>query len=372
MYLTLLSVFFCIAAMNCQSVANANPVIPESDPVPPMIRVPVRPAQSEVGRFLPKERLYLPPAPRERPSLAAGRKFFCLRDDIAGLVREDGKPISNDELSLNVLVLREIADSQLTLVSEDGRRTYTLLLKTPPKDTEDIPSGIVPVLEDVESEAMRKKYEGKFVVPYPYFHLTGRLRNPEYEGGFEFTGATLRRLLRLHMTRRQSLSTGWYDFETYDPIIALFDAPYGLNVIVGKGQLDPWMVGQEVLDMARDATRSGYATCFAFFAGAWDMERDVSLVPWETMVARTSPVYRKAISSAREERWAYLYIRKGMTPDMVSWLIGWPPGYGTRKELRARSRWTYRDPATGEVSVFFRNGRVFKWFGREAPYDPDL
>lgn len=377
---------FCLflglaVAMCCSLPSVASPFVQTPEPSSPTITVPARPEQRKVGYFSPEKRFYMPPAPREEPSLVPGRHFFCLSGMPQVFITPDDKPVLSEEVAMKVLVLREVSDKRLTFTSEDGTTTYVLPLIAPLKDTESLPSGIVPVLEDVESEALRKKYEQEFVFPFPGFTVS---RDQITYYGFHIAKI---RLLRLRLSSRYSLLTGGYEFEAYDPLIALFDLPHGGHHV---GSNDPalWTMSPDDINELSAGieeihplftqtdgghllfARKGKPTYYAYFASTWDLERAISRVSVEDASVRWPATYRNAVLSPAPEAERFSSIRKGMTPDMVAWIMGWPPQYGTRDELRRQSRWTYRGPATGDVSVFFRNGHVFKWIGRAVPYEP--
>lgn len=381
-----LSLLGCVVVMGCPLPSGASSFGDLSEPQLPAIHAPSRPEQKAAGYFSPEKRFYMPPAPREEPSLVPGQHFFYLGGMPQVLITPDDKPVINAEVAMKVLVLREVSAKRLTFASEDGTKTYILPLLTPLKDAESLPGGIVPILEDVELEALRKKYEREFVFPFPGLTLHRDWRTYTDVAYYSCHIAKIR-LLRLCLSSPSSLVTGGYEFQTHDPLIALFDLPYGGHSL-GANEALLWSMSPEdrsdlfaeidekpPLFTQKDGghllfARKGNPTYYAFFAGAWDLERAISHVSVEDASARWSATYRNAVLSPAPEAERFSSIRKGMTPDMVAWIMGWPPQYGTRDELRRQSRWTYRGPATGDVSVFFRNGRVFKWIGRAVPYEP--
>lgn len=367
----------CGVTVNLPAAAAPQKRVPGSPPR--TVSAAARPEQKKVGYFSAKGHFYMPPAPREAPSLTPGRRFFCLSERLHGLLTPDGEPAPDSEVTLKILVLREVSADRITFASEDSTKSYVLPLAKPQPTAESLPGWIVPVLEDVEEETLRKKYEGRFVFPLPLFTLNRSWNG--YHGAlyYRFHSAKVR-LLRLRLPHPYSLNAGGYEFLAYDPLIALFDLPYGAYSVSAE---EPalWNMSPDDRDelFRQIDRRKANAVPFArksedissaYFAGAWDLERTLSRISIGEESVRWSPAFRNAVLGVARQSELFSSIRKGMTPDMVAWVMGWPPRYGTREELRRQSRWTYRGAATGDVSVFFRNGHVYKWIGRAVPYEP--
>jgi hypothetical protein len=295
--------------------------------------------------------------------LTPGQRFFCLADgETFPLTTSDGKPATRAEWALKLMVLRESGADRLVFANEDGTKTCVLSLSGPRPEPEQLPGGIYPVLEDAETEAMREKYEGKSVWAYSGFSLDAVMPDPKLSVSVGFSGRTapakFRRLLRLRLPRPVILSAGQFGgyigetetaFAAYDPLIVLLE-PTGASGSVSAsavGGLSP--EGEAMLQSPRKYALGYYAV----FAGAWDLERGISRMSLTQASRGWSPTFRKAVLAGE--------LRKGMTPEMVAWVQGWPSQYGTQAEVQRLDTWIYGDIPPYDVRVFFRNGRVTGW-----------
>ena len=298
------------------------------------------------GYFVAAENLYVPPKPDRLPALVPGQQFICIPDSQQSLLYHDaasGRLLPRSDLALKVLTLAKVENksgskSALRFVLEGSGRN--VLLSTSENDVTKLP-GLQPLVQDDTLRRLQKKYVGKKTWVYGSVQALSLTIQPNTGASFDFDNSqpiVIQRLVRVY--KRQA---GGVDVVTSNPLIAVLDVPANAHWRSATFMGTP--------NFAAQAEASPHTVCLGFWSNHvddWDFERTFSLVN----MYRVHP------------RWPH-QIRLGMTPDMVAWIKGWPPVYGTMAQLRKESKWQYPTEAIFSYWVYFKNGKVVK-FGADG------
>ncbi|MEN6584215.1 MAG: hypothetical protein ABFD54_17355 [Armatimonadota bacterium] len=137
-------------------------------------------------------------------------------------------------------------------------------------------------------------------------------------------------------------------FVTDNPLVVILDAPArGLefNGFAYVGDKDAEKMSMDVVSNPR-------VHCLGLWnevSDRWDFEREYNLSsPFKSHLDWSTKM-RKAVLRGE--------VAKGMTREMVAWVMGWPSIYGTKGEMLSIDDWTY-DNIPFQGHVYFKNGRV--------------
>jgi hypothetical protein len=311
------------------------------------------------GYFVASENLYVAPKQDRVPALVPGQQFICVPDPQQPLVYYDatsGALLPRFDVALKVLTLARIEDKGSTKPGLRFRLEGTdtnVLLFTNEEDVTKLP-GLQPLVEDDTLRRLRNKYIGKKAWVYGdgIFRVVGLTKQPNTEAVYYLGNSQsihIKNLVCIY--KKQSfvkLGTTDEGVSADNPLIAVLDLPK--NFHWKAAEFDTEGLHQSA-SFAAQAQASPYSVCLGFLSNHvddWDFERTFSL----TNLYRVHP------------HWPH-EIRIGMTPEMVAWVQGWPPEFGTMAQLKKESKWRY--PSVGPFSywVYFNNGKVVK-FGSDG------
>lgn len=141
-------------------------------------------------------------------------------------------------------------------------------------------------------------------------------------------------------------------FYTHQPLLVQL-LPEGVPTAATSSGAEAEVVEQVFQDPRRYAL--GF---FDLCMDVWDFERSYSLQSPHVLSRRWSAVERRA--------WRTGELAKGIRHEVVAWIVGWPPGYGTKEDLKRQEVWIYLDvPFPAEL--YFRNGRLVRWVFYQLP-----
>lgn len=309
------------------------------------------------------ERVYLPPLPDHAPSLASGQQFLCFPESGQALPdyrNAEGQPVPRRDLVLRVFTLQQIdrkPGARPRLWFSVERLPGQVQLESD-GDVLALPQ-LYPIVEDKALRRLRSRYEGKRVWSYGGGGAECVASNAFESGAFETdhsTSFTLRRLVRIHGAGIElGIGSAFVGdarasvFLTRSPLVAILAQPRNLQI-----RSFSWgYSGPGAAPDTADSEESRLKRCAGFyrtFADTWDLEREYSLVPFWKAHPEWPPRVCKAVMAGS--------IRRGMTPDMVGWAVGWPSDHGTIPEIKTWKDWRYDDVSPFNYWVHFRHGRV--------------
>lgn len=283
-------------------------------------------------------RVSLPPPPDRAPALVPGQRFLYVPPDGPGPVFQgaDGRAVPPAALALQVLTLRSVgvADGSGARLSFDAPpAARRVSLDADPHALG--AAGLLPLIEDAALRRLRARYEGRRV--WVSHGLPVECGAGDAEGAMFVDGAgtsfVLQKLVRVSAGGIDLAMNGGpgatdlslSDFSAVSPLVAVFAAPQGLKVI-GSASSGPNLgAGQQKCRVA-----------YQFFADGWQMDRALSLAP---------------------PRPARGPLRRGMMPEQVIAVQGWPTEYGSLADLKKRPVWRYDTTKPFTDHVYFRHGR---------------
>ncbi len=311
---------------------------------------------------------YEAPVPPHSPELRAGQRFLdAAADRVNGvegppivdpaLVDASDKPIGRARIALHPLTLTHVDTSVSPhVLTFDAPNVGTLRLHSD-ADAGHLP-GLVPLVNDAEAARLERAYAGRLVWTVGGSNLgcvsagaTVASGSVESDSAFAVD----------HVFRAAGLPThfngiggfGGSDrssaFITDDPIIVVL-YPVGPTKFGGASYSNVGGAQPNLFDLRRD--------CVAFsarFADGWDFERSFRRASLEN----EHPDWDAAtLAHIRTNE-----VRVGMTHEMIAWMLGYPPVFGTSTAVDRLEKWDYDNPAPFASTVYFRGDRV-------AAYDP--
>jgi len=300
------------------------------------------------GYFVASENVYVPPKPDRLPALVPGQQFICLPDSRQPLPYQDatsGTLLQRSDLALKVLTLTRVENKHsrhpaLRFLLEGTDRN--VLLFTNEKDVTKLP-GLQSLVQDDTLQRLRNKYVGKKVWVYGSLRAVGLTTQPNTGAGYDLGNShpvIIKHLVRVY--RQQGLmllGSGEAGVLASNPLIAVLDLPRNAHWRSASFMGPPNFLTQ--------VQTSPHSVCLGFWSSHvddWDFERTFSLVD----LYRIHP------------HWSH-EIRLRMTPEMVAWVRGWPPEYGSMAELRKKPSWRYDWENPFSDWVYFKNGKVIKF-----------
>ncbi|MHB1456771.1 MAG: hypothetical protein ACYC0V_07640 [Armatimonadota bacterium] len=315
-------------------------------------------------------RIYISPRPGTIPSMTIGHRFlFDSKDSehpyVDALTR---KSVSRNTMNLRVLNLVQVdsvkPDKRTFIFTMDryqGRIEAELA-----QGVDKLPSLNLLVDDDTVAQ-LRRKYEGKKVWQYGgagSLWSRGNANESFSVSGPITTSWVIRKIVRaytggteLRIGRAPGLIGGDTEsaFTVSNPLFVTLSPskPMQFEGFSGweSNSTDPDAAGDELETMMGSKPRSG--VYYMIFADAWDFEREYSLSNPMTTHPEWSALMRKAVIKGE--------LRKGMTHDMVAWVMGWPGEYGTIPVMRLWKEWRYDSLPPFSYMVYFKNGRVTKF-----------
>lgn len=137
------------------------------------------------------------------------------------------------------------------------------------------------------------------------------------------------------------------EFTATNPLVAILEVPskgMTINAFISNSEKVP------------DITTSASSSCIALwntFADSWDFEREYSLKhPFKSHPEWPARM-RKAMLKGE--------LKKGMTHEMVAWVIGWPSEQGTKEDLKALDQWTYDSVLPFTTDIYFKGDHMLRF-----------
>ena len=312
------------------------------------------------GYFVASKNMYIAPKPDRVPALVPGQQFICVPDPQQSLVyynAESGTLLPRSDLVLKVLTLASVEDKGNT---KPGLRFHlegtgkNVLLLTNEDDITKLP-GLQPLVEDDTLRRLRNKYMDKKVWVYGdgIFRVVGLTKQPNTEAIYYLGNSQpirIKNLVRIY--KKQSYvqlgTTADEGMSADNSLIAVLDLPK--NFHWKAAEFDTEGLHQSA-SFAAQAQASPYRVCLGFLSkhvDNWDFERTFSLMN----LYHVHP------------HWPH-DLKLGMTPEMVAWVRGWPPEFGTMAQLKKESKWRYPSPLPFSYWVYFNKGKVVK-FGSDG------
>jgi hypothetical protein len=312
--------------------------------------------------------VYLPPVPDREPSLTPGQKFLYLPHDPPGtkpgpetraaLVDARGKSIARKNVVLRILTLVRVGAGS----GKGAARSLHFHLDGVPGEVRMVWNGtdatalpdLYALVEDDSLRALRKLYVGRRVWGLGGLGVTAIPANPEWGGGFATDGQTPLTVKGLYRVALNGLSLSLgstigsigadqYAFADSNPLIAVLDVPRSVRVTGAQ-----WYA-----DISPEASMDPTSFCIGYycmFADGWQMSRSYSLLPLDKAHPEWSRTMRRSIREGS--------VRKGMTPEMVLWTLGWPAIDVPLAVLRKETAWAYDSAPPFHYWVYFKNGRA--------------
>lgn len=302
--------------------------------------------------------LYIPALPVP-PKIAEGRPFFCVPLTGEGFPYRDaqGKPIE----------WRRAALRKWTLVRRTGNTLEFAIEGTPTRayyewdGISDLPT-LLPMIDEPTVRQLKARYEGKRVWGYGGLSASAVLPPPSQTVGLGFEKDKPARILRIvrvwrpwtALTVGSMLYIGGRDdfFYTHQPLLVQLLPEGRAKAAVGVN------AGIEAIERVMSQPRRYAIGFIELHADLWDFERSYSLQSPYELSRRWSATERRA--------WRSGELAKGIRHEVVAWILGWPPGYGTKDDLKRLDLWVYPDvPFPAEL--YFRNGRLVRWEFHRLP-----
>lgn len=310
-------------------------------------------------------RVYRAPTPDRLPAQTPGQRFLCLPDWMVGLPYLDahGQTLRQARLASKLFTLTRIDRTgrwPMVYFRVEGVPGLVHIENGGPLSA--LP-GLCLLVEDAELRRLRRKYAGRQV--WGYGGIGGQCVQAD-SGESSAVGLDKARPCRLvHLVRiRQTatqLSIGTRPgvlggvaqsaFTMDYPLVAILTPPahtqvagFSLARVHGRRHVRERPDGEPIFQMSQ------CHTLYNEFAGAWDFERTYSLISPRQAGRHWPRVLRKAVLSGE--------IRRGMTPEMVAWTMGYPSAYGTAAQIKVQSVWQYDTLPPFHYDVDFQNGKV--------------
>lgn len=317
-------------------------------------------------------RVYVTPQPDYEPALRPGQRFIGTPWEKAAASTatpyrdvKSGKRITWREIVTRIATLQRSepsrCGSRLTFVLEG--HTGQVFLETE-RPVTDLPY-LTPLLTEPTVRSLKAQYEGKLVWCYGgpggqcvttepglSVGMSGRLDVPLRVRRVERVCIPPSELAIGNATfiggERESA------FLADNPLVVILDAPAKGLEFSGLSYVGEKDVGENALKAA-SGSRGYCLGLWNMVSDRWDFEREYSLSnPLKAWPARM----RKAVLKGE--------LVKGMTREMVAWVLGWPSMYGTKSEMLGLDDWAYDNiPSSGHV--YFKDGRMVEEYWPRLP-----
>lgn len=326
--------------------------------------------------------IYLTPQPDAEPALAPGQRFIgspWSEVDVSDTAYKDvktSKPIKWKHMNTKILVLRKVeplgSGNRLTFDLEGHSGQISLVTNA----TATTLPCLAPLLTEPNVRALKAGYEGKSV--WCYGGAGGQCISSDSNVAISMGGRADLPMRIRHIERvykpYQELAIGAATFiggerqsafVTDNPLIVILDPPAkGLEL---SGFMSVSKPDAKGIDAAfPEEVSNPRAYCLGLmniFADKWDFEREYSLQSPLVIGKKWSAKMRKAVLEGE--------VVKGMTREMVAWVMGWPSIYGTKQEMLKLNDWTY-DNIPSDGHIYFRNGVVSSGISRVSPFSRRL
>ncbi|MHB1457558.1 MAG: hypothetical protein ACYC0V_11655 [Armatimonadota bacterium] len=329
-------------------------------------------AHINIPKFTASNRTYMPPKPRSIPSMKVGQKFLFTADESEHPYMDatTERPVPSDAMIMQVLTLVQVKKPWLrkqSLYFTMDRYRGRICTELPHGAVN--PPGMYPLVEDDTLDDLRRRYEGKMVWQYGganAYWSTGNTNESVSVSGPASTSWLIHSISRVYVGAyplRIGYAPGFIgedtesSFADNNPLFALLSPSKPLKM----QSISKWIAsdgnssyGNSENEYARHPESGVH---YLVFADAWDFERAFSTIDPLTAHPEWSRLMRHAVMDGE--------IRKGMTRDMVVWVIGWPGEYARIQEMRTWDEWRYDGMMACNYMVYFRNGRVTR-FGTDG------
>ena len=320
-------------------------------------------------------RIYCPPQPDAEPSLTPGQRFIGSpwsevdASDTAYKDVKTGKPIKWKHMNCKVLVLQKVepvGGGNRLILDLEGHSGQISLVTSATATT--LPY-LAPLLTEPNVRALKAQYEGKNV--WCYGGAGGQCISSDSNVSISMAGRAdlpmrIRHIERMYLPY-QEMAIGAATFMggerrsafvTNNPLIVILDPPAkglelnGFMSVSKPTALDGKGFPKDMEDLLPKEVKNPRAYCLGLmntFADKWDFEREYSLQSPLVIGKKWPAKMRKAVLEGE--------VVKGMTREMVAWVMGWPNIYGTKQEMLKLNDWTY-DNIPSDGHIYFKNGVV--------------
>ena len=328
--------------------------------------------------FDAKTGVYAPPPPDREPEYRKGQTFFVLN---TALLDYREPPDKTKDIRLQTLTLRkwdiEIPDPPngnpdlyFTSLFFDplplfGAPSFSLSEANRGRTVDDLP--MKPMVEDDNVRFLQRKYEGQTVYPYGNIVLQGMPRNPNALIALTYdrnAPLRVRRVVRVRVADAVSMGLGIPPgaTDTRPGTRATTRSPL---IVVLEPAAQAFPIGAQTRGLGRTETDTpdllhklpGYCAGFYVYRlDTWDFERAFSLSSPAHIARGGTGEVREAFENSE--------LKRGMTPEMVARLLGFPAGYRTRAELLAPlnrgawGTWKYPGESGRELMIDFEKGKM--------------
>lgn len=328
----------------------------------------------DIPKFSARNRTYIPPKPMSIPSMKVGQKYLFIADESEHPYMDSTteKPIPSSVMVMKILTLIQIENpwfrKQILHFTMDG---YHGRIRTQISRGAVNPPGMYPLVEDDTLNDLRHRYEGMRAWQYGGANAYWSTGNPSESvsvSGPVSTSWVIRRISRVYVGAyplRIGYAPGFIgedtesSFADNNPLFILLSPSKPLKM----QSISKWIAsdgnssyGSAENEYARHPESGAH---YLVFADAWDFERAFSTTDPLTAHPEWSHSMRHAVMDGE--------IRKGMTRDMVAWVIGWLGEYATIPEMRTWDEWRYDGMMAYDYMVYFRNGRVARFGPNGTP-----